>query len=300
MGPRWGFDIRGEYIEGIVLEDASSTRILRRMRVPAEYSKGYYHLLGQIHKLVEVLSAEVGVRPASLGISTWGHLDPITKTIKNAGTPVLDGKPLLGDLETYIGVPARLSNAANCLALAETRFGTVPEVVPGAKCVLGVLIEDRVDGGIVFNGRILGGRQGIAGSWGHNYLDDSGGTCDCGRHGCTQTVLSDQALAEYYSTQGGRAVGMEDILSAADRHDDAAAAQTLERFVYHLAKALGPAINLLDPECVVIGGTMSAADAVFEQGPELLKRFVHNSRLDTPLLRPQLGRSASMYGAALL
>jgi len=300
MGPNWGINIGSTQVEAVLLDGLSRARPFRKMRVPLDPEQGYYYVLGQVHKLVEVLSADVGMRPDRIGVSTWGQLDPETKTLKNSGSQALDGKPLLSDLETYLGVPVRIENAANCLTLAETRFGVVTQIAPDARCILGLLIEDRVDGGIVLNGRIFSGRQGIAGSWGHNYLDAGGGTCDCGRHGCTQTVLSDQALEEFYATQGGRMAGVHDIMACAEDGQDDAASETLERYVYNLAKALGPVINILDPEVVVLGGTLSAMDAVYEQGPELLRRFVHNSRVDTKLVRPQLGHAASAYGAALL
>ena len=299
MGPAWGIDIRRARIDGVVLEDPGAPRTLRRMRVPAESEKGYYHVLGQVHKLVEVLSSEVGVRPERIGVSCAGSLDPITKTVKNAGIAALDGKPLLSDLETYLGVPVRLDNAANCLALAETRFGTVTEVMPTARCVVALLLDDTVEGGVVVNGRVMRGRQGIAGSWGHNYLDDRGGPCACGRHGCVQTVIGAEALGEYYAESGGYAPDVAEAITALDDRDDAAA-RTAERLVYNFAKAVGPVINVIDPDCIVIGGRLAGVDALYDQGPELLKRFVHNTRVDTVVLRPKLGHGASAVGAALL
>ncbi len=300
MGPIWGIDLGGTKIEGVVLESAASMSVLRRMRIPTEIDKGYYHVLGQIHKLVEVLSAEVSVRPASIGIGLPGALDPITRTLKSSGWEALDGKPIQSDLETYLGVPVRVANDANCFALAETRYGSVPEVLPTAKCVVGVILGTGVGAGIVFNGRVYPGRQGIAGEWGHNFLDESGGRCTCGRYGCAETVISGPALERHYEQLSGRHLPLADIAAAAELGRDQAAAQTIERLVYNFAKAVGAVINLLDPDAIIIGGGVGKIEALHTQGPDLIKRFVYNTRLDTLILKPKLGDSAGVFGAALL
>ena len=300
MGPVWGIDVGGSKIEAVVLEGPSVTRVLRRIRIPTEIDKGYYHVLGQIHKVVEVLSAEVGVRPESVGVGAPGSLDPITKTIKGSGWEALEGKPLRSDLETYLGLPVRLGNDANCFALAESRFGSVPDVLPTAKCVVGIILGSGVGAGIVYNGRLHLGRQGIAGEWGHNFLDESGGRCTCGRYGCAETVLSGPALERHYHGLTGERLDMREIAARAAGGDDAAAAQTVERLVYYFAKGVGAIINLLDPDAIVIGGGVGQVEALHANGPDLLRRFVYNPRLDTLLLRPKLGDSAGVFGAALL
>lgn len=300
MGPIWGIDLGGTKIEAVVLEGASVTRVLRRMRIPTEMDKGYYHVLGQMHKLVEVLSAEVGVRPAQIGIGTPGSIDPITKTLKNTGWEALEGKPMHADLETYLGVPVKLANDANCFALAEARFGCVPEVMPSAKCVVGVILGSGVGAGIVFNGRVYSGRQGIAGEWGHNFLDESGGRCSCGRYGCAESIISGPALEAYYYNLSGHKLTMQEIAIEAERGDNTAAAQTIERLVYNFAKGMGNIINLLDPDVIVIGGGVGQVEALHSKGPDLIKRFVYNNRLDTLIMRPKLGDSAGVFGAALL
>ena len=300
MGPVWGIDLGGTKIEGVVLEDAHRLRVLRRTRIPTELDRGYYHVLGQVHKLVEVLSSEVGVRPVRIGIGMPGTLDPVTKTLKNTGHEALDGKPAQSDLETYLGIPVRLANDANCFALAEARSGAVAAVAPAARCVVGVILGTGVGAGIVFNGRVYRGRQGIAGEWGHNFLDESGGRCTCGRYGCAETVLSGPALEAHYAQRTGRRLGLREIARRAAEGTDLPAGETIERLVYYFAKGIGAVINLLDPDAIVVGGGVGQVDALYTQTPDLLKRFVFNTRLDTPLLRPKLGDSAGVFGAALL
>ncbi len=300
MGPSWGINLGESKIEGIVLEDGASRNVLRRMRIPTELDKGYYHVLGQIHKLVEVLSAEVGVRPDKIGVACKGSLDPVTKTLKGTGWEAMDSKPILTDLQTYLGVPIKMANDANCFALAEARFGEVLDVLPAAKTVVGIIVGEGVGAGIVINGRILSGRQGIAGEWGHNYLDDEGGKCSCGRFGCVETMISGPALERYYESLTNRHLALDEISEAAEKGDDEAAAKTIERLVYHFAKAISPMINILDPDAIVLGGAVGKTGALFQEAPELIKRFIFNKRLDTLVLPPKLGANATVYGAAML
>ncbi len=299
MGPSWGINLGESKIEGIVLEDGASRNVLRRMRIPTELDKGYYHVLGQIHKLVEVLSAEVGIRPDKIGVACRGSIDPVTKTLKGSGWETMDAKPILTDLQTYLGVPIKMANDANCFALAEARFGEVLDVLPAAKTIVGVLVGSGVGAGIIINGRILNGRQGIAGEWGHNYLDDEGGKCGCGRFGCVETMISGPALERYYESLTNRRLDVDQISEAADQGDEAAA-KTIERLVYHFAKAISPMINILDPDAIVIGGAVGETSALIRQAPELIKRFIFNKRLDTLVLAPKLGANATVFGAAML
>ena len=299
MGPQWGIDLGGTKIEAIALADAASTTALARMRLPTEMAGGYYHVLGQVHKLVEVMAAELGVRPERIGVGMPGALDPVTKTLKSSGYEALDGKPVQRDLETYLGIPVRIANDANCFALAEARHGAAAEACPEAKCVLGVVLGTGVGAGLVVNGRIYTGRQGIAGEWGHTPLPDEGEPCPCGRVGCVETVISGPALERYYSGRSGRSLPMPEIVERASLGDEYAAA-TVDRLVYNFARGIGAVINVLDPDCIVIGGGVGQVEALHVQGADLIRRFVFNPRLDTLLLRPRLGDSAGVYGAAML
>src|SRR6202012_2519104 len=121
------------------------------------------------------------------------ELDPVLGTMKNANSVVLNGRPLQQDLATALGVPVRLANDANCFALAETHWGVVRHQFPDARVVFGVIMGTGVGGGIVIDGKIWDGKHGIAGEWGHNFLDESGGVCYCGKTGCVETVISGPA-----------------------------------------------------------------------------------------------------------
>ncbi len=300
MGPIWGIDLGGTKIEGVVLEDKESMNVLRRMRIPTEQQNGYIHILRQIYKLVETLTAEVGVRPNKLGIATPGTLDPLSQTLKNSNTTCLNGKPIKKDLENFLGIPLEMANDANCFALAETKLGVVKEVLPEAEVVFGVIMGTGVGGGLVINGKVIGGKQGIAGEWGHNFLDESGGPCYCGKEGCVERIISGPSLEKFYEEMMGSKMKLKKIVESYYDESDTIANQTIQRLIHFFGKGLSNVINIVDPDAIVLGGGLGNIDLLYSEGIKEVEKHVFNNRLDTLFLKPKLGDSAGVFGAALL
>ncbi len=300
MGPVWGIDLGGTKIEGVVLEDPNHPVVLKRLRVATEKEKGYQHIIGQIVKLVEVLMAETGVRPQKIGIGTPGTLEPSTQTMKNSNTTVINGKYLKRDLERALSMPVSMANDANCFAIAETQLGVVKEQLPEAKVVFGVIMGTGVGGGLVIDGKVINGKQGIAGEWGHNFMDASGGKCYCGKTGCTERILSGPSLERYYFNKMGIERPLREIVHLHEEGNDEIATETVKRLLQFFGQGIASVINILDPDAVVIGGGVSKIDLLYNEGIKSIEKHVFNHQLETPILRPSLGDSAGVFGAALL
>jgi fructokinase len=296
----WGIDLGGTKIEGVILPSLNDPKPVVRTRVDTEASKGYQHILSQVAKLVEKMKEESGLVPASIGIGTPGVLDPILLTMKNCNSTSLNGKPLQKDIEETLQIPVQLANDANCFALAETHWGVVKEKYPNAKVVYGIIMGTGVGAGIIINGQVLTGKHGIAGEWGHNYLDDSGGHCYCGQEGCVETVISGAALQRYYKGLTGQERTLKEILQRHKEGKDEAAEKTLQRLHHFFGKAVSVVTNLLDPDVIVVGGGVGNIDSIYTEGVKELERFIFNNRLDVPILKPSLGDSAGVFGAAAL
>ncbi len=293
----WGIDLGGTKIEGVVL-NKSDFNVIARLRVPTEQENGYNHILSQIEHLIELLGKEVGEHPESIGIGTPGALDPITGTLKNSNTTCLNGTPFKMDLETKINLPIAIANDANCFALAETKMGIVRSKMPEAKVVFGVIMGTGVGGGLVINGHVINGRQGIGGEWGHNFLDESGGSCYCGKSGCVETVISGTGLEKFYQQQSGDRKKLKEIFKSRDT--DPIAHKTIDRLLEQFGKGISVVINIVDPDAIVLGGGVGNIDLLYTEGVERVKKYVFNNRLDTVFLKPELGDSAGVFGAAML
>jgi predicted NBD/HSP70 family sugar kinase len=296
----WGIDLGGTKIEGVILESAKNPNVLFRQRIPTEAEQGYEHIVDQLVKMVSLMTDSAGYTPDHIGFATPGALDPQLGVMKNCNTTALNGKPLKKDLEKKIDAKISMANDANCFALAETRLGVVKEKFPDAKVVFGVIMGTGVGGGLVVNGEVINGLHGIGGEWGHNFLDESGGPCYCGKTGCVEKVLSGPALEKFYFRETGIKQSLKEIVAHAKDGTDETAKETMKRMVLFFGKALSVIINIVDPDVIVIGGGVGNVDIIYSEGREAVRQNIFNVRLETPIVRPMLGDSAGVFGAAFL
>jgi fructokinase len=296
----WGIDMGGTKIEGVIIKSADSPEVLFRERVNTEAELGYEHMLGQVKILVDKMIEAAGYKAARIGFGTPGVNDPKVGLMKNCNTVSMNGKPMKKDLEALLGVSLVMANDADCFALAETRHGVVKEHFPEARVVFGVIMGTGVGGGLVVDGRAIVGLQGIAGEWGHNFLDASGGPCYCGKVGCVEKVISGPALEQYYFNETGNRKKLKDIVALAESKVDPTAQKTMIRLVEFFGKAISVLINIIDPDVIVIGGGVGNIELLYDRGRDSVKSHVFNTRLDTPIVQPLLGDSAGSIGAAYL
>ena len=296
-GLLWGIDLGGTKIEVAVL-DKDSKKVMARKRLPTGSSKGYQHILSQILRLIELTSKSLNRKPERIGIGTPGTLDSQNSIIKNSNSVCFNNQPLKDDLEKILKMPLVMANDANCFALAETKLGIVPEVCPNAEVVFGIIIGTGVGGGIVVNGKIINGRHGIAGEWGHNFLHESGGACYCGKTGCVERIISGTSLEKYYQNLSGEKRSLDEILKMNSR--DEKAAKTINRLNEMFGRGVAQVINILDPDVIVVGGGVGNIDTLYKEGRDEIKKHLFNDVLDTVIVKPKLGDSAGVFGAAML
>ena len=114
-----------------------------------------------------------------------------------------------------------------------------------------------------------------------------------------ETILSGPALQRFYSSMSKENVSMKDIVDKYHEHDEAAMI-TINRLIKFFGKGIGSIINLLDPDVIVIGGGIGNIDLLYDEGIKEVKKHIFNHRLDTHIVKPKLGDSAGVFGAALL
>jgi predicted NBD/HSP70 family sugar kinase len=296
----WGIDLGGTKIEGVVLASPAPDAVVIRHRIETEAQHGYQHIIGRIKLLIDHISKSIGESPAQLGIATPGSIDPKTGFLKNSNTTCLNGMPFKKDLQKALGIPIQMANDANCFALAETQMGAAYEAFPNAHVVFGVILGTGVGGGIIVDGRVIEGRHGISGEWGHIYLDASGGQCYCGKIGCVETVISGTALQDYYHKRSGTFRKLDEIVALAEIRNDVIAKETIDRLMHFFGLGISTIINVLDPDAIVLGGGVGNIDLLYTEGVRQASQHIFNPRLETPILRPKLGDSAGVFGAALL
>lgn len=293
----WGIDLGGTKIEIALCDPAKPAQALIRRRCETGAPFGYEHIVSQIASLVAEAEKISGWnRPSRIGIGTPGAVDPATGQLKNSNTTCLNGRSLRNDLEASLGVKITMANDANCFTLAEALWGAGR----GENVILGLILGTGVGGGICIEGKVLHGLHGLAGEWGHNPIPGEEHPCYCGRRGCVETVLAGPSLQRFYRESGGEDLKLPLICERADAGDPIAL-QTLDRLRDKFGQAIAAVINILDPDAIVIGGGVGNIPLLYmEPVRQAIKRHLFNPELKTKILRPLLGDSAGVFGAALL
>jgi predicted NBD/HSP70 family sugar kinase len=147
---------------------------------------------------------------------------------------------------------------------------------------------------------VLEGLHGIAGEWGHNPMRGEEAACYCGRKGCVETVIAGPSLERFYRERTGEAPCLPDIAVRAES-GEAVARATLDRLRNKFGEAIAALINVLDPNIIVIGGGVGNIAALYDDDTRrAVQRHLFNPELRTEFVRPILGDSAGVFGAALL
>jgi fructokinase len=307
-----GVDLGGTKIEAVAAQrSAQGLDVLVRRRIATERDRGYDAVLAAVAALIQSVAAEAGLDVATvpIGVGMPGGVTRRGGLIKNSNTVCLNGRPFRSDLTNALGRAILFDNDASCFALAEARLGAAAAYSDGV--VFGVILGTGVGGGVVLQGSIWAGAQGIAGEWGHHavFHGDRGsdpaaagaadrGPCYCGQRGCLEQYASGPAVEDDYARRAGARRDLAAI--SARRGEDPHARAAIEVLVDAFGRGLANVITILDPSAVVIGGGVSNLDLLYDEGRARVAEYVFNDELTTPILRNALGDSAGVLGAALL
>jgi fructokinase len=291
---RLGIDLGGTKTEIMALAGDGSVALRRRVAT----AKDYDSLIRAISELVAGAEAELGAR-GSVGMAIPGSESFGNNLIKNANTTYLNGKPLRRDLETALERPVRLANDANCFALSEASDGSAV----GAGTVFGVIAGTGVGGGVVIDGKVLGGAHGIGGEWGHIPLPaptleevSIAPPCYCGKRGCLEVWCSGPGLACDFKRVTGRDATAEQI-AASDGAEERAA---MDRLIDRFARAMATMVNILDPDVIVMGGGLSNIERLYRDLPPLVETYGFNLGGLPRIVKNRHGDSSGVRGAAWL
>jgi glucokinase len=150
------------------------------------------HVWPTLARLVSrvIAAAPDGARPDRCGVACPGPIDRVVGGTASALLPEWKGFPLRAQLEEVAGVPVAIDSAGRAFASAEAWCGRGV----GLRDFVALLIGDSLDGGVVSSGRLLDGRTGNVGQFGHLVVEPEGRSCSCGGVGCLDAYVSARAI----------------------------------------------------------------------------------------------------------
>jgi len=258
------------------------------------------HVAKLVAAAATALAAESGRTVLAVGVSVPGTVHRQTRTVGMA--PNLGWRDArLGDLlaaRLEPQVTVTVGNDADLSVLAELRRGSAR----GCDDVVYVIGRVGVGAGIVVNGAPLQGREGRAGEIGHNVVDTGGPECHCGKRGCLETMIGDAALLTMAGRHGEPTEHEVAAVFDDARAGDEAALSAVRTIAGYLGQALGNLVNTLDPQRVVLGGSLSGVLELARGDIEdALERYAFDpGHHPVELVLPRFGVDSALMGAAEL
>lgn len=309
-----GIDLGGTNIAAGITD--TEGRILHKDALSTGASRDKDAILEDIVTLCHMLCRDAKIGEAEIarvGIAVPGGVDAATGEILfTPNIPSFSGINICDILSAKLGgKPVLLANDANAAALAEARVGAAK----GAASAVMITLGTGIGGGIIVNGRIYTGFNGLAAELGHFVIRKDGVPCSCGQRGCFETYASATALIRMTKEELDRCfVSGEGTLMAesrklnacvafdAYRAGDVAAKRVIEQYIGYLASGIASLINIFQPEVFIIGGGVANERQFLLDllAPHIdAEDFARNAKKRTRIVTAVCGNDAGIIGAAM-
>jgi glucokinase-like ROK family protein len=294
-----GIDFDHHHVR-VAVSDLSS-RILAEREQELDTDHAAHEGLDAAAELVAELLAEAGVDEARVigaGMCLPGPVHRPTGVVgSTAILPGWVGVAAAEEMRRRLELPILVDNDANLAALAEAAFGAGRD----AKDLVYLMISSGIGAGLVLNGRLYRGAEGLAGELGHVLVDAEGPVCRCGNRGCLETVAGTDALADLLRRSHGDGLDGRAIVRLA-RDGDLGCRRVIADAGRAIGKAAATLVNVLNPELLIVGGDLSDAGELLLDG---VRESLERSALPTAVQAAEvvagsLGDRAEVLGAIAL
>jgi glucokinase len=309
-----GIDIGGTWIKFGVIDAEGHILFADRARTRVEGQRATLAGIVECATSMADWARRSGHIPVSVGIGSPGTINPSTRKVRPP-TPNLTtiiGVNLADLVEDATGLPTAVDNDANCAAWAEYKFGSGR----GIDNLICITVGSGIGSGFIVDGHVYSGPNGSGGELGHVTIDWQGNLCPCGNRGCLETFASANAMMRKATDlaaqnpagllaqkKDGATVSLA-ILFECARLGDSAATTVIDESATQLGFGILNAVQIFDPDAVVIGGGAADADS---EGIWLSKLAAtihqHAFSVEGKALRigkAALGNDAGFIGAAAL
>ncbi len=305
-----GVDLGGTNIAAGVVDEQG--KILKQGSVPTMNERHYSEIVRDMAELCKKITEEAGLSMSDIqgiGIGCPGSIDNKTGMVVYANNLKMDHTPLAAELKKYIDLPVNVENDANAAAMGEYVVNG-----GGVDSFVFITLGTGVGGGVVIDGKLYRGFNGVGAELGHVTLVHDGVPCTCGNHGCWEAYASVTALIRQtkeamekhpdslmceFAEKEGKVSGRTAFEAA--KKGDPAAQEVVDQYVRYVADGLVGVVNTFQPERLVIGGGISKeGDYLLNPIKEYVKKYDYNKYMPrTDISIATLFNEAGIIGAAL-
>jgi glucokinase len=289
-----GFDLGGTQLKYGLLDERLNLVFKGKAPTPSTMT-GLLDLFGRLWEELKSKDRRT-IQAAGFGIPGIFSLKE-QKIYQSPNYSDLDGFEIRPAIARFIQVPFWIDNDANIAAYGEFRCGAGRNV----RHLLLLTLGTGVGSGIIIDGELLHGSCGFAAEMGHIVVHPDGERCNCGSRGCLETEAAAGPIVRNYRelTRSEEPLTAEEVAARAKK-GDAAARKSFERAGYYLGIGLGIAINLLNPEMILLGGgVMDSGDLILPHAlAEAGRRSYKATFACCSIERASLGNDAGLMGAA--
>ena len=293
-------DIGGTKI-GVGMVD-SDGRVLSQVQTPTTPDKGYANALDRIVNMLKDVSASAGTRITGIGIGSTGPVYPFTGEFGNVNFfPNWRGENPVKDLEHIFDVSVAMENDADAAALGEAGWGAGRN----RSRLIYVTVGTGIGVGIVLDGHVYRGVDQAHPEIGHHVIDPSGPLCDCGFHGCWESLAAGPAMVTWIESNAPPNYPYRSGLTAKKICELAEAGETwalqaADREGYYFGLGLANLVTMFVPDAIVLGGSVMKSAGLFLE--KARKSIASSCRLvpfeKTELALASLGEDTNLIGAA--
>lgn len=297
-----GVDIKVDNVVCLLMD--LRHQVAQEVRIPIEAADDEHHVIGKVQESIQEVLRKGRVpfeRLTAVGVSVPGLVDRRNGLVVFAPNLGWRNVPLTNLLATW-RLPLLIENEANAAAVAELTLGSGR----GAESLVYVSVNIGVGCGVILDGRLYRGFVEGAGEFGHMTIIHDGPRCQCGSRGCWEVLTSDAATARRYlsllpNPATSAHMTIQDVVQQA-RAGGTAAQKALQETGRYLGVGIANIINGLNPQVVVVGGTIAEAGSLVQEPieEEIKARAIEYSRRSTNIILSRLGDRASALGCAVM
>lgn len=306
-----GIDLGGTKIASALLD--TDLEIVKSDTVPTEGGAGPERVAEQMAEAVERLTDEHGKEAIlGVGVASAGLIEPGTGKVLYSPNLNWRDVPLREMMRDRLGTEVYVDNDVNMAALGELHFGAGQ----GARHMICVFVGTGIGSGIIVDGHLYEGANGLAGEVGHTTIEWDGPACPSGNPGCWESYASGTAMARRAreALERGESSILRDMvggdldhlrvetIAEADTKGDPLARRILQETGEFLGAGLSNLVNTLNPELIVMGGgVIRGVPQLFDLAEaSMRRRSLKDAAASVRMAKSHFGREAGVIGAGVL